>query len=305
MGHINPKRLALFSLVAVLLKTAGESADTLSVSASEGDGLSVSAERAGTRPREESPPRAEGGLGLDMSKLNRRVAEGAVYDVFPGKPRPPRAPSGQERVRTVERPMVVSVPSPVVVEVPVPVVVEGPVPVVVEVPAPVVVEVPAPVVVEGPVPVVVEVPAPVVVEAPVPVVMEAPVPVVAPTSSPAGLGPDGKARSGAGPTVASGRAAPSPPASAQAAKLDQAPVPPPPPPVVAQPPPFPYKYAGRQQQSSGRTVYFLTKSNKLYTVEVGQVLDKLYSIDGEEDGQLTVTYLPLERKQTISVGSPS
>ena len=280
MGHINPKRLVLLSLVAVLLKTAGESADTLPVSASEGDGLSVSAERAGTRHREESPPSAEGSLGLDMSKLNRRVAEGAVYDVFPGKPRPPRAPSGQERVRTEERPMVVSVPSPVVVEAPVPVIMEAPVPVVVQAPVPVIME------------------------APVLVVVEAPVPVVAPTSPPAGLGPDGKARSGAGPTVASGRAGPPQPAPVQKAKLDQAPVPPPPP-VVAQPPPFPYKYAGRQQQSSGRTVYFLTKSNKLYTVEVGQVLDKLYSIDGEEDGQLTVTYLPLDRKQTISVGSPS
>ena len=77
----------------------------------------------------------------------------------------------------------------------------------------------------------------------------------------------------------------------------------PPPPVVIPTPPFPFKYAGVQRQSSGQTIYFLIKDNTLYTVEVGQILDSVYSIDGEEGGQLNVTYLPLDRKQTISMGS--
>lgn len=77
----------------------------------------------------------------------------------------------------------------------------------------------------------------------------------------------------------------------------------PPPPVVIPTPPFPFKFAGVQRHSSGQTIYFLIKDNKLYTVEVGQILDSLYSIDGEEGGQLNVTYLPLDRKQTISMGS--
>ena len=76
-----------------------------------------------------------------------------------------------------------------------------------------------------------------------------------------------------------------------------------PPPVVIPTPPFPFKFAGVQRQLSGQTIYFLIKDNKLYTVEVGQILDSLYSIDGEEGGQLNVTYLPLDRKQTISMGS--
>jgi hypothetical protein len=75
------------------------------------------------------------------------------------------------------------------------------------------------------------------------------------------------------------------------------------PPVVIPTPPFPFKFAGVQRQSSGQTIYFLVKDNKLYTVEVGQILDTVYSIDGEVGGQLTVTYLPLDRKQTISMGS--
>jgi hypothetical protein len=76
-----------------------------------------------------------------------------------------------------------------------------------------------------------------------------------------------------------------------------------PPPVVIPTPPFPFKFAGVQRQSSGQTIYFLIKDNKLYTVEVGQILDSVYSIDGEEGGELNVTYLPLDRKQTISMGS--
>ena len=77
----------------------------------------------------------------------------------------------------------------------------------------------------------------------------------------------------------------------------------PPPPVVIPTPPFPFKFAGVQRQLSGQTIYFLIKDNKLYTVEVGQILDSVYSIDGEEGGQLIMTYLPLDRKQTISMGS--
>jgi hypothetical protein len=76
-----------------------------------------------------------------------------------------------------------------------------------------------------------------------------------------------------------------------------------PPPVVIPTPPFPFKFAGVQRQPSGQTIYFLIKDNKLYTVEVGETLDSLYSIDGEEGGQLNFTYLPLDRKQTISMGS--
>lgn len=76
----------------------------------------------------------------------------------------------------------------------------------------------------------------------------------------------------------------------------------PPPPVPT--PPFPFKYTGLHRLESGQTTYFLTKGNQLYTVEVGEILDQVYSIDSEEEGQLTVTYLPLERTQTISTGPP-
>ena len=82
------------------------------------------------------------------------------------------------------------------------------------------------------------------------------------------------------------------------------PPPPPPPPPPIPTPPFPFKYAGSNRPESGQTTYFLTKGNQLYTVEVGQILDTVYFIEGEEGDHLTVTYLPLDRTQTISTGLP-
>ena len=111
-----------------------------------------------------------------------------------------------------------------------------------------------------------------------------------------------KARSHSGPTSPSSK-----PAHVIVEEIPEVPPGPvvmePEPPVLIPTPPFPFKFAGVQRQSSGQTIYFLIKDNKLYTVEVGQTLDSLYSIDGEEGGQLNVTYLPLDRKQTISMGS--
>lgn len=77
------------------------------------------------------------------------------------------------------------------------------------------------------------------------------------------------------------------------------------PPVIASAPPFPFKYIGLQRLDSGETVYFLTKGNQLYTVEAGQTLESMYSVDGEENGALAVTFLPLQLKQTILPGASS
>lgn len=102
---------------------------------------------------------------------------------------------------------------------------------------------------------------------------------------------------------AGSHSAPPPPSPVIVEEVPTEPVVVEPPPVVIPTPPFPFTFAGVQRQLSGQTIYFLIKDNKLYTVEVGQILDSVYSIDGEEEGQLNVTYLPLDRKQTISMGS--
>lgn len=127
------------------------------------------------------------------------------------------------------------------------------------------------------------------------------------SSSPSSSKQDGPRSKGKSKKAGSHSAPPPPPPPPSPVIVEEVPAEPvvvePPPPVVIPTPPFPFKFAGVQRQSSGQTIYFLIKDNKLYTVEVGQILDSVYSIDGEEGGQLNMTYLPLDRKQTISMGS--
>jgi len=123
------------------------------------------------------------------------------------------------------------------------------------------------------------------------------------SSSPSSSSKQDGSRSKGKSKKAGSHSAPPPPSPVVVEEAPAAPVVVEPPPVVIPTPPFPFKFAGVQRQLSGQTIYFLIKDNKLYTVEVGQILDSVYSIDGEEGGQLNVTYLPLDRKQTISMGS--
>ena len=123
------------------------------------------------------------------------------------------------------------------------------------------------------------------------------------SSSPSSSSKQDGSRSKGKSKRAGSHSAPPPPSPVIVEEAPAEPVVVEPPPVVIPTPPFPFKFAGVQRQSSGQTIYFLIKDNTLYTVEVGQILDSVYSIDGEEGGQLNVTYLPLDRKQTISMGS--
>lgn len=123
------------------------------------------------------------------------------------------------------------------------------------------------------------------------------------SSSPSSSSKQDGSRSKGKSKRAGSHSAPQPPSPVIVEEAPAEPVVVEPPPVVIPTPPFPFKFAGVQRQSSGQTIYFLIKDNTLYTVEVGQILDSVYSIDGEEGGQLNVTYLPLDRKQTISMGS--
>jgi hypothetical protein len=232
MASVNPQRIMSLILVALLLKAVSASGGSLPASLPDNHSLSGKANRSAPKRGADSSIKDQANLGLDLSRLGRRVAGGSVYDMFSGTPKPesglssPAVPSGQDPVsskkqRASRRASNQKTPPSLPVS-------QAPV---VSVPEP------APVV-------------------PIEPVVETPPP----------------------------------------------PPPPPPPPVPT--PPFPFKYIGSHHTESGQATYFLTKGNQLYTVEVGQILDTLYSIDGEEGSQLTVTYLPLQRTQTISTGLP-
>lgn len=87
-----------------------------------------------------------------------------------------------------------------------------------------------------------------------------------------------------------------------------APPPPPPAPVVVvvppppTAPPLPFTVMGSYTRPGDATVYFLTRGDRVFDVHIGDTIDNIYSVDAEANGELVLTYKPLNIKQTLSVG---
>jgi len=88
--------------------------------------------------------------------------------------------------------------------------------------------------------------------------------------------------------------------------------PPPPPPVVdntpvAPPkptaPPLPYQFIGSYTPDGQPTVFFLSSGDRVYDVHVGDTLENTYSIDSFSNGQLTLTFKPLNIQQQLTAGT--
>lgn len=67
-------------------------------------------------------------------------------------------------------------------------------------------------------------------------------------------------------------------------------------------PPLPFTYMGSFAPDGTRPVFFLTRGDRVYDVHVGDVLDNTYSVDAFDNGQLTLTYRPLNIQQQLKVG---
>jgi hypothetical protein len=84
------------------------------------------------------------------------------------------------------------------------------------------------------------------------------------------------------------------------------PPPPPPPPKPMPPPPpsappMPFSFLGRYEEGETRII-LLVRGERIYTVSEGEVIDNTYRVGRLTSGQLELTYLPLDIKQTISAG---
>ena len=85
--------------------------------------------------------------------------------------------------------------------------------------------------------------------------------------------------------------------------------PPPPAPVVAAPeappkpvaPPLPYKLIGSYTPAGEKTVFFLSAGEKVYDVHLGETLENTYSVDSYNNGQLVLTYKPLNQQQQLQL----
>jgi hypothetical protein len=80
---------------------------------------------------------------------------------------------------------------------------------------------------------------------------------------------------------------------------------PPPPPKAVQPtaPPLPFVYMGKLAEEGENLIILLSKQNRNYQVKVGDVLDNTYHVDEVRPPIMTLTYLPLNIKQTIQIGA--
>ena len=84
------------------------------------------------------------------------------------------------------------------------------------------------------------------------------------------------------------------------------PPPPPPPPPPAPPPkptapPLPFTYIGQYIEGQ-RSLYLLARGELLFTVAIGDIIDRTYQVESITGGQLTFVYLPLATKQMLNTG---
>ena len=86
--------------------------------------------------------------------------------------------------------------------------------------------------------------------------------------------------------------------------------PPPPPPVIIAPalpppiptaPPVPFTYIGKYMED-GKLVVYLGYAGKNLIVKTGDVIQQIYKIEDIKPPLLTLTYLPMDIKQSIQIG---
>lgn len=78
--------------------------------------------------------------------------------------------------------------------------------------------------------------------------------------------------------------------------------PPPPKPPPPQAPPLPFSYMGKLVED-GRIVVFLTQGDRNHIVRQGDTIDGVYRVDAVTESSLSLTYLPLKKKQELALGA--
>ena len=74
--------------------------------------------------------------------------------------------------------------------------------------------------------------------------------------------------------------------------------PPPPPPSA---PPLPFTYMGKLVEGDD-VVVFLSQGERNLVARQGETIDSIYRVERIAEGAITLTYLPLDQRQTIVIG---
>ena len=67
-------------------------------------------------------------------------------------------------------------------------------------------------------------------------------------------------------------------------------------------PPLPFAFMGRYFPDGATPVFFLTQGDRVYDVRIGDTIDNTYKVDSYANGQLVMTYKPLNIQQQLAVG---
>lgn len=82
-------------------------------------------------------------------------------------------------------------------------------------------------------------------------------------------------------------------------------VPPPPAPAgPPQPPPLPFTYLGRLIDDGQVTVYLEDDEDRNLAVRQGDVINGIYRVKRISPAAVTFVYLPMNKQQTLDIGSP-
>ena len=77
---------------------------------------------------------------------------------------------------------------------------------------------------------------------------------------------------------------------------------PPPPPPIPTAPPMPFIYLGKKLEDGQWEVY-VARNDTLYIVHKHSLLDAAYRVDSITSANMTMTYLPLNQQQTLTIGT--
>ena len=82
------------------------------------------------------------------------------------------------------------------------------------------------------------------------------------------------------------------------------PPPPPPPGIAVRPsaPPLSFHCIGKMVDADNRAAVFLERQNRIFIVREGDAIDGNYRVDAIAPPVMTLTYIPLDEKQTMQIG---
>lgn len=90
---------------------------------------------------------------------------------------------------------------------------------------------------------------------------------------------------------------PPPPKPVPPVEIQGPPLPPPPPPLA-------FAYLGQLDVEGEPTVYYLSLGERVLLVKIGDTIDGVYRLLGQEGAQLALLYLPLNAKQMLALNRP-